>query len=214
MFRAARAFPRADRSSAWSDSDVYFGGVEAGADDMAPPLLLLSAGAAGGVAALLSAGGVAIGAAGAAAGVAESWLLLQAESTSAAAKALRTSFVFIDESPEWYVRRPIQTGASELVRGRKKLAPADSIESAAYFKLPAAAAVPRSESAGEVCRTGPDFKPPRFCACAAVPGASPQSPLPPSSLPCSPPFYARARAWRHRRPPRSCRRSPDRPPIA
>jgi hypothetical protein len=87
----------------------YFGALEAGADDMAPPLLLLSAGAAGMALLLLSAGGVAIGAAGAAAGVAESWLLLQAESTSAAAKALRTSFVFIDESPEWYVRKPIHT---------------------------------------------------------------------------------------------------------
>jgi hypothetical protein len=66
---------------------------------MAPPLLLLSAGAAGVVE--LSAGGEAIGAAGAgvAAGAA-SWLLLQAQSTSAAAIALRTSFVFIDESPE------------------------------------------------------------------------------------------------------------------
>jgi hypothetical protein len=70
---------------------------------MAPPLLLLSAGAAG--VAALSAGGEAIGAAGAgvAAGAAASWLLLQAESTSAAAIALRTSFVFIDESPKWYV---------------------------------------------------------------------------------------------------------------
>jgi len=69
-----------------------------GVDDMAP-LLLLSAGAAG--AALLSAGGDAIGAAGgAAAGAVESWLLLHADSTSAAAIALRTSFVFIDESPE------------------------------------------------------------------------------------------------------------------
>jgi len=64
--------------------------------DMAP--LLLSAGAA----LLLSAGGDAIGAAGGgeAAGAAESWLLLQADSTSAAAIALRTSFVFIDGSPE------------------------------------------------------------------------------------------------------------------
>ncbi|HEY3809586.1 MAG TPA: hypothetical protein VGL50_06585 [Steroidobacteraceae bacterium] len=65
---------------------------------MAP--LLLSAGAAGVL--LLSAGGDAIGAAGGgeAAGAAESWLLLQAESTRAAAIALRTSFVFIDGSPE------------------------------------------------------------------------------------------------------------------
>jgi hypothetical protein len=64
------------------------------------PLLLLSAGAAG--VAVVSAGGEAIGAAGAgvAAGVAESWLLLQAQSTSVAAIALRTSFVFIDESPK------------------------------------------------------------------------------------------------------------------
>jgi len=78
----------------------YFGAVD-GAGAMAP-LLLLSAGAAG--VAELSAGGEAIGAAGAgvAAGAA-SWLLLQAQSTSAAAIALRTSFVFIDESPEWYV---------------------------------------------------------------------------------------------------------------
>ena len=61
---------------------------------MAPPLLLLSAGAAG-IAEGAAAGG------GEAAGVAESWLQLQAESTSAAAIALRASFVFIDESPEW-----------------------------------------------------------------------------------------------------------------
>jgi hypothetical protein len=65
---------------------------------MAPPLL--SAGAAG--VALLSAGGDAIGAAGGgeAAGAALSWLLLHAESTSAAAIALRATFVFIDGSPE------------------------------------------------------------------------------------------------------------------
>jgi hypothetical protein len=115
----------------------YFGGLEAGAD-MAPPLLLLSAGAAG-VALLLSAGGVAIGAAGAAAGAgAESWLLLQAESTSAAAKALRTSFVFIDESPELVCKKTDLDHTFELVRRRKKLAHPDSIESAAHFKLPAA----------------------------------------------------------------------------
>ncbi len=59
---------------------------------MAPPLLLLSA---GGVAGAELAGGDA----GAAAGVEDSWLLLHAESTSAAAIALRTSFVFIDGSP-------------------------------------------------------------------------------------------------------------------
>ncbi len=102
--RTARAFPRASRSSVCGLPASYFGGVGAGVDDMAPPLLLLlSAGAAG--VALESAGAAAIGAgggaAGAAAGVAASWLLLQAESTSAAAKALRASFVFIDESPEW-----------------------------------------------------------------------------------------------------------------
>jgi hypothetical protein len=66
---------------------------------MAPPLLLLSAGADG------AADGAAAGG-GDAAGVAESWLLLQAESTNAAAIALRASFVFIDESPEWYVSKP------------------------------------------------------------------------------------------------------------
>jgi hypothetical protein len=91
---------------------------------MAPPLLLLSAGAAGVAVLLLSAGGVAIGAAGAAAGAAESWLLLQAESTSAAAKALRTSFVFIDESPGLVCEKTDLDHTIELVRRRKKLAPA------------------------------------------------------------------------------------------
>jgi hypothetical protein len=62
---------------------------------MAP--LLLSAGAA--MAPLLDdAIGVAGG--GEAAGAAESWLLLQAESTSAAAIALRATFVFIRWIPK------------------------------------------------------------------------------------------------------------------
>jgi hypothetical protein len=62
--------------------------VSAGA--MAPPLLLLvSAGAIAGAA----------GGAGAAAGVALSELLHAVSITAAAARALRASFVFIDESP-------------------------------------------------------------------------------------------------------------------
>jgi hypothetical protein len=98
---ACAGFPTSWSLVGLSTPACYFGGV-AGVDDIAP-LLLLSAGAAGVV---LSAGGAAIGAAGggaAAAGVAVSELLLQAESTSAAAIALRASFVFIDGSPKWYV---------------------------------------------------------------------------------------------------------------
>jgi hypothetical protein len=62
------------------------------------PLLLLSAGAAIAPLLLLSAGAIA-GAAGAAAGVALSELLQAVSMTAAAARALRASFVFIDESP-------------------------------------------------------------------------------------------------------------------
>jgi hypothetical protein len=61
---------------------------------MVEPLLLPSAAGA------IVAGGVV--AAGAEAGGGA--LSLQAESTSAAARALRASFVFIDESPELYER--------------------------------------------------------------------------------------------------------------
>ena len=128
-------------------------------DDIAPPLL-----AAGG--ALLSAGGAGA-AGGAAAGAAASWLLLQAESTSAAAIALRTSFVFIDGSPELVCVRPM--------RRREKLANIDSIEYSRYFKPCFATHHPRAAPAdGRVrkllasCRTLPDvaLKRPLPCACA------------------------------------------------
>ena len=69
----------------------FAGGVVAGA--------AVSAGGAAGVAVVLSAGGLAgaMAGAGAAAGAEVSGLLLQAASTSAAARALRASFVFIDD---------------------------------------------------------------------------------------------------------------------
>lgn len=65
--------------------------VSAGAGVVAPLLLLLSAGAIAGAAG-----------AGAAAGAALSELLQAASMTAAAARALRASFVFIDESPNLY----------------------------------------------------------------------------------------------------------------
>jgi hypothetical protein len=78
----------------------YLGGEEPGAGVIAE-LLVPSAGAI--VELLLpsvaGAGAVAAGGAGAAAGAVVS-VLLQAVSTSAAARAPRASFVFIDESPE------------------------------------------------------------------------------------------------------------------
>jgi hypothetical protein len=88
--------------------------VSAGA--MAPPLLLLvSAGAIAGAA----------GGAGAAAGVALSELLHAVSITVAAARALRASFVFIDESPN----------CKERTRTGRVSATGDSIESWTYFKL-------------------------------------------------------------------------------
>ncbi len=72
-------------------------------------LLLPSAGAAGAVA-LLSAGAGAV-AAGGGAGVAGGGVLsvlLQAESTSAAANALRASFVFIDNPQNLFENRPTE----------------------------------------------------------------------------------------------------------
>jgi hypothetical protein len=79
---------------------AYFGGVAAellllpSAGAVAAPLLLLvSAGAAG---VMAGAGGAGV----AAGGVVS--VLLQAESTSAAAMALRASFVFIDGSPKLF----------------------------------------------------------------------------------------------------------------
>jgi hypothetical protein len=67
---------------------------------MAELLLLPSAGAIAELL-LLPSGAAAAGGAGAAAGGVVS-VLLQAQSTSAAAIALRVSFVFIDESPKLY----------------------------------------------------------------------------------------------------------------
>jgi hypothetical protein len=65
------------------------------------PLLLASAGAAIAPLLLLSAGAIA-GAAGAGAGAGVSELLHAVSMTAEAARALRASFVFIDESPNWY----------------------------------------------------------------------------------------------------------------
>jgi hypothetical protein len=65
------------------------------------PLLLVSDGAIAPLL-LLSAGAIA-GAGGAAAGAGVSELLHAVSMTAAAARALRASFVFIDESPNWYV---------------------------------------------------------------------------------------------------------------
>lgn len=78
----------------------YLGGDELGAGAIAE-LLLPSAGAAGVV--LLSgvaAGAMAAAGGGAGAGAGVLSVLLQAESTSAAAMTLRVSFVFIDGSPK------------------------------------------------------------------------------------------------------------------
>jgi hypothetical protein len=60
---------------------------------------------------------VAAGAAGAAAGVEVSGLLLQAVSTSAAARALRASFVFIDESPENLRKTNLKEERKPVCRG-------------------------------------------------------------------------------------------------
>jgi hypothetical protein len=67
---------------------------------IAPPLLLVSDGAIAPLL-LLSAGAIA-GAAGAGAGGVVSELLHAVNMTAVAARALRASFVFIDESPNWY----------------------------------------------------------------------------------------------------------------
>jgi hypothetical protein len=88
-----------------------FGGLSGAAGAAAAGAAPLSAGAAGAAAS-------AAGAAGAAAGAAVSWLLLQAESTSAAAKALRMSFVFIDY-PQILKNQAVQTSLSrDRNRGR------------------------------------------------------------------------------------------------
>jgi hypothetical protein len=68
---------------------------------IAPPPLLAAAGAPIAPLLLLSAGAIA-GAAGAATGGAFSELLQAVSMTAAAARALRASFVFIDESPNLY----------------------------------------------------------------------------------------------------------------
>jgi hypothetical protein len=73
-------------------------------DGAIAPLLLLSAGAiAGG-------GGVAAGA-----GVSE--LLHAVSMTAAAARALRASFVFIDESPNWYVMTELKLRVQTSLSG-------------------------------------------------------------------------------------------------
>jgi hypothetical protein len=86
---------------------TYFGGV-APEEEAIAELLLPSAGAAGAAVELLpsagAAGAVAAGGdAGAAGGVFS--VLLQAVSASAAAKTLRPSFVFIDESPKLFEKK-------------------------------------------------------------------------------------------------------------
>jgi hypothetical protein len=118
---------------------TYFGGV-APEDEAIAELLLPSAdGAAGAMVELLlpsGAGVVAAGGAGAAAGGVFS-VLLQAESTSAAAKALRPSFVFIDESPELFERSgaDVSCRAQNNFIGRCDSRGPDSIDSPRYFKL-------------------------------------------------------------------------------
>ena len=87
---------------------TYFGGVAPEDEAIAELLLLPPAGAAGAIVELLLPSGAGVvaagggGVSGAAGGVFS--VLLQADSTSAAAKTLRPSFVFIDESPELFER--------------------------------------------------------------------------------------------------------------
>lgn len=79
-------------------------------DGAIAPLLLPSAGA-------MVAGGVV--AAGAEAGGGVVSVLLQAESTRTAARALRASFVFIDESPELYEEANRICGAQTNLSGNE-----------------------------------------------------------------------------------------------
>jgi hypothetical protein len=104
---------------------------------MAELLLLPSAGVAGVVA--LSAGAivegvVAAGGAGVAGGGVLS-VLLQAESTSAAAIALRANFVFIDNPQKLFENRPTECRAQHRRSNAQAIRTEDSIASAAYFKL-------------------------------------------------------------------------------
>jgi hypothetical protein len=78
---------------------------------MVEPLLLPS------VAGAMVAGGVAGGGDAAGGGA----LSLQAESTSAAARALRASFVFIDESPELYERSEPNLWSANRFIGQSRL---------------------------------------------------------------------------------------------
>ena len=88
---------------------TYFGGVAPEDEAIAELLLPSAAGAAGAIVELLLPSGAGVVAAAGAGGVGGAAggvfsVLLQAESTSAAAKTLRPSFVFIDESPELFER--------------------------------------------------------------------------------------------------------------
>jgi hypothetical protein len=108
---ACSGFPTSSDRSRLERPKSYLGAEELELGVIAELLLLPSAGAAGVV--LLSdvaAGGVAAGGGAGAAGGGVLSVLLQAVSTSAAAMALRASFVFIDESPKLFERR------SELVK--------------------------------------------------------------------------------------------------
>jgi hypothetical protein len=94
---------------------TYFGGV-APDDELLPSAGGVGAGAIvelllpSGAGVVAAGGGAAAGAAGGVFSV-----LLQAESTSAAAKTLRPSFVFIDESPELFERSERKTILSGAV---------------------------------------------------------------------------------------------------
>jgi hypothetical protein len=98
------------------------------------PLLLVSDGVAIAPLLLLSAGAIA-GAAGAGGGVV-SELLHAVSMTAVAARALRASFVFIDESPNWYEMTELKLRVQTSLSGACDSPFANSIDNSAYFKLP------------------------------------------------------------------------------
>jgi hypothetical protein len=99
------------------------------------PLLLLSAGIAGAIAPLLL---LSAGIAGAAAGAAGGGALSEqaASRTAAAARALRASFVFIDESPNLYEITVLIDRVQTSWSGAGGPRTMNSIDSPAHFKLP------------------------------------------------------------------------------
>ena len=122
-------FPASSQLVGLDRPPTYLGGL-AGA--IAPPLL--ADGAA--IAPLLLSAGAIAGAAGAAAGAGGAALSEQAVSKSAAAaRALRASFVFIDESPIC-MKNPNRSCEGKLVCGPCVPRISNSIVSLTYFKLP------------------------------------------------------------------------------